>query len=96
MRCGKGYGGHSEGGDEWEFDAHPKKRRYEQAKLEYRKSYQWVRPNSRLVYASGKVEERHALLTTNQTVGLAAEVKVDAVEGKAEAITQVKQGRNGI
>ena len=33
MRCGRGYGGHSEGGGEWEFDSRPNKRWNEQAKL---------------------------------------------------------------
>lgn len=59
-----------------------------------------------MAYADGKVEEHRALLTVNQMVVVVEEVegqrhvkvkvKVDVVEGKAEALTpaaKVKQGR---
>lgn len=46
MRCDRGYGGHSEGGGEWEFDVHPTdKRWYEQVKLKPLKGCQGVRQN---------------------------------------------------
>jgi len=109
MRCGRGYGGQLEGGDEWEFGTHQtNKRWYEQAKLKQLRGYQEVRPNGRLramAYASGKVEEHRALLTINQKVELVVEmegagyvkvkVKVDAVEGKAALVTPAAKVKQG-